>query len=149
MVAKCKWDDVKARFHEIEKWLKQGLAEYQIFKNLGVGRTTWESYKKKHPELMELLKKGRESQISEVENSLFKQATGYYYHVDEVIKVKDSDGERIEKVRVQKFKGPETAAIIFFLKNKSKFEWCDNPQMVDIKRQELEIRKAESEFKAW
>ena len=149
-MAKGKWDDVKARFHDIEQWLKQGLAEYQVFKNLGVGKTSWESYKKKYPELVDLLKKGREIQISEVENALFKNATGYYYYVDEAIKVKDADGgERVEKVRLQKFKPPETGAQAFFLKNKSKREWADNPQMIDIKREELDIRKAESEFKAW
>ncbi|MCM1567084.1 MAG: transposase [Dehalobacter sp.] len=149
-MARGKWDDVKACFHEIEKWLKQGLVEYQIFKNLGIGKTTWEAYKKKHPELIELLKKGREIQISEVENALFKNATGYYYYVDEAIKVKDPDGgEHVEKVRLQKFKPPETGAIAFFLKNKNKRDWADNPQMIDLKKEELEIRKAESEFKAW
>lgn len=149
-MARSKWDDVKACFHEIEKWLKQGLVEYQIFKNLGIGKTTWESYKKKHPELIELLKKGREIQISEVENALFKNATGYYYYVDEAIKVKDPDGgEHVEKVRLQKFKAPETGAIAFFLKNKDKHNYADNPHMVDIKKQELELRRTESEFKAW
>ena len=149
-MAKGKWDDVKARFHDIEMWLKQGLAEYQIFKNLRVGKTTWESYKKKRPELVELLKKGKECQISEVENALFKNATGYYYFVDEAIKIKDPDGgEHVEKVRVQKFKPPETGAIAFFLKNKNKRDWTDNPQMIDLKKEELEIRKAESEFKSW
>jgi hypothetical protein len=149
-MAKGKWDDVKLRFHDIEQWLKQGLAEYQVFKNLGVGKTTWESYKKKYPELGDLLKKGREIQISEVENALFKNAIGYYYYVEEAVKVKDNDGgEHVEKVRLQKFKPPETGAQAFFLKNKSKGEWADNPQMIDIKREELAIRKTESEGKAW
>lgn len=118
-MSKGKWDYVKSCFNEIEKWLKDGLAEYQIFKNLGIGKTTWESYKKKYPELIELLKKGREVQISEVENALFKNVTGYYYYVDEVVKLKDGGGkERTEKITVQKFKPPETGAIAFFLKNK-------------------------------
>ena len=149
-MAKGKWDAVKARFHEIEQWLKQGDPEYQIFKKLGIGKTTWESYKKKHPELMELLKKGREIQVGEVENSLYKNATGYYYYVQEAMKVKDSEGnESVEVVTLKKFKGPETAAICFFLKNKDKMHYADNPQMIDLKRQELDIRRSESEFKTW
>lgn len=149
-MAKGKWDAVKARFHEIEQWLKQGDPEYQIFKKLNIGKTTWESYKKKHPELMELLKKGREIQVGEVENSLYKNATGYYYYVQEAMKVKDSEGnESVEVVTLKKFKGPETAAICFFLKNKDKMHYADNPQMIDLKRQELDIRRSESEFKTW
>lgn len=157
-MARSKWPEVKKKFDDIEKWLKAGLAEYQICKNLSIGKTTWEKYKKSHPELRELLKKGRENQISEVENSLFKNATGYYYYEDVAQKVKTKvktpegeirEEEHLETVRVKKFKGPETGAIAFFLKNKSKREWTDNPQAMDIKREELEIRKKESEFKAW
>ena len=149
-MAKGKWDDVWARAHDIEQWLRQGLAEYQIFKNLGIGKTTWESYKKKHPELVELLKKGREVQVAEVENSLFKNATGFYYYVQEYVKVKNSDGgESVEVVSLKRFKAPETGAIAFFLKNKDKRNWADNPNLLDLKREELEIRKSESEFKTW
>lgn len=149
-MAKSKWPQVKERFHDIETWLKKGLSEYQIYTNLGISKTTWESYKKKYSELIDLLKKGKECQVSEVENSLFKLATGFYYYVDEAIKVKEpGGGERIEVVRLQKFKPPETGAAAFFLKNKAREDYADNPQMVDLKKQELEIRRKESEFKAW
>lgn len=149
-MAKSKWPQVKEKFAEIEIWLRGGLTEAQIIKNLGIGKTTWESYKNKYPELIDLLKKGRENQIAEVANALYKNATGYYYYVDEAIKVKDAaGGEHVEKVRLQKFKPPETGAIAFFLKNKDKTNWADNPQMIDLKKEELEIRKSESEFKAW
>ena len=149
-MAKSKWPQIQERFAEIEIWLKQGLAEKQIFKNLGVGKTTWESYKKQYPELAELLKKGRQNQIEEVENSLYKNATGFYYYVQESVKCKDPDGgERVEVVSLKKFKAPETGAIAFFLKNKDKKNYSDNPNMIDIKREELEIRRTESQFKAW
>jgi len=85
-----------------------------------------------------------------VENALFKNATGFYYYIDEQVKLKDKEGnERVEVVRLQKFKPSETAAQAFFLKNKDRENYADNPQMLDIKRKELEIRKNESEFKAW
>lgn len=150
-VAKSKYfTHVQPRLAEIEIWLRDGLSEAQIIKNLGVGKTSWEDYKKRHGELAETLKKGRQVQVSEVENALFKAATGYYYYVDEAIKVKDAGGgEHIEVVRVQKFKPPETGAMCFFLKNKDSKNWSDNPQMLDIKRQELKIRERESEFRSW
>ncbi len=150
IIAKSKWPRVQARLAEIEIWLKKGLSEKQIFTNLGIGKTTWESYKKQYSELMDVLKKGRENQIEEVENSLFKNATGYYFYVQESVKVKDADGgESVQVVTLKKFKGPETGAIAFFLKNKDKKNYSDNPNMIDIKREELQLRKDESQFKAW
>lgn len=149
-MAKSKWPMVQGRFAEIEVWLRDGLTEKQIIKNLGIGKTTWEGYKNKHEELMELLKKGRASQVQEVENALFKAATGYYYTVQEAVKIKNGDGsESVETVTLKKFKPPETGAMCFFLKNKDKGNWADNPQMVDAKREELEIRRKESEFRSW
>jgi hypothetical protein len=149
-MAKSKWPMVKERLAEVEIWLNNGLSEKQIFTNLGIGKTTWESYKKKHPELMDVLKKGRQNQVREVENALYKNATGYYYYVQESVKVKNGDGsESVEVVTLKKFKAPETGAIAFFLKNKDKKNYADNPQMIDIKREELELRREEAQFKAW
>lgn len=150
MGRRSKWPEVESRFAEIEIWLREGLFEEQICKKLGIGVTTWETYKNKFPQLLELLKKGRNAQNIEVENSLFKAATGYYYKVDEAIKVKDAQGnESVQVVSLSKFKGPDTGAMCFWLKNRKSREWADNPQMLEIKRQELAIREKESDFKQW
>ena len=150
-MAKSKYDSqVKPRFYEIQQWLEQGLSEAQIIKNLGVGRTSWENYKHRHEELVEVLKKGRAVQVVEVENSLYRAATGYYFTVEEAVKVKNADGsEGVKVVRLEKFKPPEVAAMCFFLKNKDRANWTDNPQMIEVRREELEIRRQESQFKQW
>ena len=147
-MAKSKWPQVKERFAEIEVWLRKGLSEKQICRNIGISVSTWELYKTKYSELPELLKSGRETQVTEVENALFKAATGYYYTIDEAVKVKDADGnERVEVVPVTRFKGPEVGAMCFFLKNKAGYS--DNPKAIDIKREELEIRRREANFRTW
>ena len=141
-------DYVKARFSEIEVWISKGLNEKQIFTNLGIGKTTWSKYKNKYSELKDLIKRGRTGQVHEVENSLYKNATGYYYHTDGAMKVKDKEGnESVQIYTLKKFKPPETGAIAFFLKNKARGEYMDNPNMIEIKREELKIRKSESDFK--
>jgi hypothetical protein len=145
-----KWPLVEARFAEIEIWLRGGMIEEKICQNLGIGVTTWEGYKNRYPQLRELLKKGNDAQVQEVEDSLFKSATGFYYHAEEVIKIKDKDGnETVQVVRVEKFKPPDTGAMCFFLKNKKRGDWADNPQLIDLRRQELEIRRDEAKFKQW
>ncbi len=144
------WSHVKPRFKEIEAWLKGGLDEKDIFANLGIGKTSWENYKNNSPELRELIKKGRETPIKVVANSLYKNATGFYYYIDKEVKVKNSDGsERIEIIELKKFKPPETTACIFYLKNKDKKNWGDNPQMIDLRREELEWRKEQAAFNDW
>ena len=149
-MAKSKYDShVRPRFYDIEQWLRDGMSEKDVIANLGIGKTSWESYKHKYAELTELIKRAIVKPVQEVKDSLFKQATGFYYFVDEPAKLKDAEGnERVETVRLRKFSKPETAAICFYLKNKAKDEFADNPQMLEIKREELEIRRKESEFKS-
>lgn len=44
--------------------------------NLGVGHSAFNVYKKQYPELAEVLKKGKEVLITEIENALVKRALG-------------------------------------------------------------------------
>lgn len=150
-MARSKWEDVKARVKEIERWLvEDGLSQKELCKRLGISKTSLEKYKNEHTDFASLLKRGRVDQVKEVSNALYKAATGYYYTVDEVHKVKLADGgETLQVVKVTKFKGPETAAMCFFLKNKDRANWADQPQIVEIRREELELRKQQADFKEW
>lgn len=147
-MAKSKWESIKARFPDIEKWLKEGLNQKQIIHNLGIGKTSFEAYKKQHPELAELLNIGKETQNEEVKNSLFKASTGFYYYVEEAVKVKDAEGnEDVRVVTVKKFSPPQTEAMKYWLNNRDKKHWANNPQILDIRREELEHRKNVDGFK--
>jgi transcriptional regulator with XRE-family HTH domain len=150
-MARSKWEDVAGRFNEIEHWLvEDGLNQKEIAKRLGISKTSMEKYKIDHPDFASLLKRGRTDQVKEVANALYKSATGYYYTVDEVHKVKlPEGGESLQVLQVQKFKGPDTAAMCFFLKNKDRKNWSDQPQIVEIRREELELRKQAADFKEW
>ncbi len=139
------WTHVEPKFNVIKKWLLDGLTEEQIYTNLRVGKTSWYDYKNKYPELNELVKKGKEGMVAEVENSLFKLAVGFHYETDEVHKVKDPDGfDVLQVVRVLKYKPPETGACAIILKNRG--DYSDNPQIVRIKQEELELKKQMARF---
>lgn len=135
---------VEPRFLEIEKWLRDGLSEEQIAKNLNIAYSTLRVYKDKFPALSAVFKKGRTAQIAEVENAFFKSATGYLYEEEQAFKIRDEDGfEKIEVVTVTKYKPPETAAAIFFLTNKDPENWANNVHMVRAKFKEIELREKE------
>lgn len=107
---------VVGRLSSIQAWRRKGLTEEEISKNLGIGRSSLTGYKRKHPELVEALKTGKDDSIAQGENSLFKRVNGYDY--EEVETTIHRDGKAIVR-RTTKHVPPEMKAIIFFLTNRS------------------------------
>ncbi len=119
MGRKSKYEScVKPKLETITGWARDGLTEEQICKNLNVGVTAFNDYKKKYEELIEALKRGRDDAVYEVENALFKSACGFYYTEEEITK----SGQIVQ---LTKYAKPNTSAQIFFLKNKRPDEWKD------------------------
>lgn len=111
---------------KIEGWARDGLTDEQIAHNIGIVPSTLYEWKKKHSEISEALKKGKEVIDRQVENALLKRALGYEYEEVKQIIEKDEmgkDRKRIEKT-VKKVI-PDTTAQIFWLKNRKPHEWRD------------------------
>lgn len=140
-MAISKWEYIKSKFSEIEQYLSQNLNEKQIIKNLGIGKTAFERYKREHPELKELLKKGRQVQVKEVENALMKKALGFEYEETETYVRKTGGVETTHIKKVKKYSAPDVGACALILKNKDRENWSDNPNLVEIRRELLEIEK--------
>lgn len=82
----------------LEGWARDGLTDEQIAKKMSCAVSTLYDWKEKYPEISEALKKGKEVVDYEVENALLASAL---------------DGN--------------TAAIIFWLKNRRPDKWRDKP----------------------
>lgn len=104
----------------LEGWARDGLTEEQIAKNIGITRTTLWDWKKKQPNILNALKKGKEVIDFEVENALLKRALGYTITINEQ-KV-DKDGCVHDTKRDVHIPG-DVVAQIFWLKNRKKAEW--------------------------
>ena len=78
---KAAWDklDIPSRFDEIEQWCREGVIERDICKNLGVGVTTFNQWKRDHIEINEVLKKGKAIADQIVISKLYARAVGYEY----------------------------------------------------------------------
>lgn len=107
----------------IEGWARWGLTEKQIAKNMGCSLSTLSAWKKDHPEILQSLKKGKEVADFEVENALYKRATGY--EIEETI-TKIVKGKEVTET-VKKRIPPDTTAAIFWLKNRRPDRWRDRP----------------------
>ena len=122
----------------LEAWARDGLTDEQIAKNIGIGRTTLYEWRQKDSNIANALKKGKEVADIEVENALFKNATGFSY-VEEVVSTKKEviyqDGKRLKEIsepvviEIKRYKQPETVAQIFWLKNRQKDKWREKQEV--------------------
>ena len=138
---------VKSRFKEIEEWLKIGMTEKAICKNLGISQETWIQYKRKHVELSELIKKGRQEPVSMIKAALYKRALGFTY---EEITITDSEknGRTVQKFK--KCALPDPTAALMLLKHWDKeIEWTSDPALLKLRRDELEFKKNQAEEEGW
>ncbi len=123
----------------LEAWARNGLTDEQIAKNMGISRSTLNDWKKLHPDISDTLKKGKEVVDIEVENALLQKALGISKTVKKPIKVKEviyengrklKEIERIEYADEEVYTPPETAAIIFWLKNRRPDLWREKQSLV-------------------
>lgn len=157
--------DVKPYFAQIKEWLENGSTERQIAENLGIGYSTFNRYKGENEELKELIKKGRQGIVLKLRGTLINRALGFNYQesktVSEQVNLPDSikefllesgfTQEQLEQAKLvktevaNKFALPDVAALNLALKNYDKENWANDPQMLELRKQELELRKKQSE----
>jgi hypothetical protein len=104
---------------------KLGLIDEEIAVEFGIGTTTLNAWKNKHPEFRKAIKAGKIGADAEVAVSLHKQATGYQYRKLEV--VGKGDAQRVEEVDI--VIEPNAAAAIFWLKNRRRNDWRDKHEI--------------------
>lgn len=94
---------------------------------LGIGLTTFKSILKKHPEVIDLLKEGKDEADMKVESALYKRAIGYDIEetTTEVKTGEDGSGQTTVVKKTKKHVAGDTTAQIFWLKNRRPNEWKD------------------------
>lgn len=109
----------------LEGWARDGLTDEQIANNMGVRRETLYDWKKKHPNISNALKRGKEVVDIQVENALLKRALGYEY-TEEKVEISEKDGRKV--TQTVKHVAPDTTAQIFWLKNRRPEKWRSEPR---------------------
>lgn len=165
IVAKTAEEKVMENLEIIEKWALEGVPQKEICKYLNIGYSTFGKIKRENIALLAVLeksatyKRNREKEKNKnVEKSLYERATGYNYEIIENIKVKasgyDENGKKWEKEEIiEKPKKVHVPADIqaakFYLLNRARKNWKDNPDKVENDKEMLELRKKEMETKNW
>ena len=107
----------------IEAWARNGLTDEQIASNIGITRSTLFEWKKKHSDISDTLKRGKEIVDIQVENALLKRALGYQYKEVKTEKYKTENGPAQRVTTTIKEVIPDTTAQIFWLKNRRAEVW--------------------------
>lgn len=119
-----KWDQIMddTKLTLVEGWKRDGLSDEQVASNLGISYTLLKEWKKKYPSFLTAIKKGKEVSDYELENTLHKRATGYYYTEETVT-------NKGEVVQITKYEHPNPTALIFALKNRLPNKYRDKQEV--------------------
>lgn len=151
-------DIIKSQLELIETMVEKGATDKEIAKKIGVGYSTFRKYKAQDEDIKQIMAQGKEKKNQAVEQAVYKCATGYTYYEEVVTKLKKEevteDGNIITKEEVKissvkKYRGPDLAAQKYWLNNKEKAKWKDDPNKVAIDKENLKLKKKELENKEW
>ena len=146
-------DELESQLPLIISMVKDGCTDKEIVEKLNISPSTWKRKKALNKNIKEALGELLDNRNQEVEESLFKCCNGYKYYEEVISKVKTetlaSDGitilsnEEVIISNVKKYKGPELAAQKYWLNNKKKVVWQDEPHKVANDKKLTNIKEKE------
>ncbi len=122
------------------------MTEKQIAETLGVGYTSFREYKRQYPALVDALKKGRADLVMDLRSTLIRRAKGFQYEEKKIIK---EGGEVVQEIHAVKSALPDVAALNLLLKNYDRENWANDPQTLELRKKELELRERQVEANEW
>ena len=124
----------------------QDMTEEQVSKKLGVAYSSWNKYKLEFPELTEVIKKGNTSLVGELKSVLKRRAKGFQYEERKIIR---EHGVVVREETYVKSALPDVASINLLLKNYDKENWSNDPQILELRKQELQLREKQIKANNW
>ena len=116
----------KTEYNEqVYKLCLLGADDKKIADFFNIQESTLNLWKKKHPEFMESIKKGKEIADFEIAQSLYFRAKGYEC---KATKFATFNGEITDSQEYIEHLPPDTTAAIFWLKNRQKDIWRDKTE---------------------
>ena len=101
------------------KYCLLGATNEELARSLDVSVSTIDIWLVAHPEFLGAVKRGREQADAEVANRLYKRALGYEHPEDDI---RALNGEIVITPTIKQYP-PDTAAAIFWLKNRRSDKW--------------------------
>lgn len=148
---------IESNLTQVISMLKDGCKDKEIIEFLGISRSAWKAKKNNNSKLKQAIDEVKEARNEQVEDALFKCAKGYHYYEEVATKVKEEvEGENgtvlvkedVKISLVKKYKGPDIAAQKYWLNNRKKASWKDDPNKVENDKKALKLKEKEIESKS-
>lgn len=160
-MAKTNEDKIYENLKSLEEWAFAGISQKEMAEMLGMAYSTFRKLKNEIPALSALLKKSadflkaeKQKEIEGVERSLLERCHGYNAPVKKHYKVKkpvmgpggkvlmDDNGkviteEVLEEVTDEQHVPADVTAIKFYLMNKARKDWQNDPERLAIEKKRL------------
>lgn len=133
---------------QVEKLSRLGATDVEMADFFGVSERTFNTWKKAHPQFLQSIKKGKLFADANVVDSLYHRALGYEHAA---VKIMQYEGVPVVVDYTEHYP-PDTAAAIFWLKNRQPKRWRDKPEpaeendtgAVPVKIEIINARKRDS-----
>lgn len=139
-------EEILNHLGEVEKMARDGATETQIAKCFGITRQTFFKYKNDNIDIFNAIKKGRMTLVDDLKGTLMRKAKGFQYTEKKIIKESGVEVRVEEYVRTSL---PDVAALNLLLKNYDKENWSNDPQVLALRKKELELRERQIEAGEW
>lgn len=160
-VASSNEKKIYENMESLEEWAFAGLSQKEMAEMLGMAYSTFRELRKKIPALSALLKNSadflkaeQKKEVEKVEVSLLNRCLGYNADIKKHLKVKkpmqgadgkvltDANGkviteEVLEEVTEQQHVPADVGAIKFYLLNKAKDKWKENPDRLELEKKRV------------
>ncbi len=127
--------DPKKTSKQAKKACLMGATDKDLADFFGDSETTINNWKNEHPEFLESIREGKEVADAKVAKSLYERANGYS-HSD--VHVSNYQG-KITLTELTKHYPPDTAAGIFWLKNRQPARWRDRREVTGAEGKPIEM----------
>lgn len=155
-------EDLESQQTLIISMVKDGFTDKEISKKLGISLSTWRRKKSQNTKIKEIIEEITDEKDRQVEEKLFKNCIGYHYYEEVATKVKEEVKEETENgevivltkehvvvSNVKKYKGPDLNAQKYWLNNKKKAVWKDDPHKVANDKELIKLKKKQAEQGEW
>lgn len=141
---------IKPHLEQIREWRKVGATVEKICEALEISTTTFYKYLNEKAEFADAYKKGTFELCMDLRGELVKIAKKHTLETVKVYKKKDEETGNTTEYQEKTIREVDgnIAAINLLLKNLDR-DWANDPKMLDLKQQELELRKMIAETKDW
>ena len=137
------YQNVQPHLAQIREWRKVGATVAHICDVLNIGRSPWHEYERKHPEFRDAIKNGTTEFCLDLRGELAKLAKRHTLETkQQSIRQDTQTGHKTQYTEIiTKEVDADIAAINLLLKNLDREHWSNDPQNLELRKQELELRR--------